>query len=54
MKVEDQKQVFLELKTRKSCEFILVLSEQLKTNIIRGLTGTLEKSKELGSSSFFY
>lgn len=54
MKVEDQKQVFLQLKTSKASEFHIGAIKRTKKQYFKGLSGTSKESKGLGSSSFFY
>lgn len=54
MKVEDQKQVFLQVKTRETLVFHIGTVKTTKKQCIKGLSGTSKKSKDLGSSSFFY
>lgn len=52
MKVEDQKQFFLQLKTSETSEFHIGTVKTTKKLNVKGLTGTSKKSKDLGFSSF--
>lgn len=54
MKVEDQKQVFLQLKTSKTAEFHIGPIKKTKKQYFKGHSRTSKESKGLGSSSFFY
>lgn len=54
MKVEDQKQVFLQLKTSETLEFHIGTVKTTKKQHLKGFSGTSKESKDLGSNSFCY